>query len=87
MNMTEIIGWVGLAFLLLAWVPQTYDTIKAGKTEMNIAFILLYVMSSFLLTIYSYLGNDLVFLVLNGLLTVGRGINLYYKFFPRTSNG
>ena len=85
MNLTEIIGWAGLALLVMAWVPQTLDTIKAGKTEMNVGFILLYVISSALLTVYAVLGNDTVFIVLNGLLTFGSGINLYYKFFPRTT--
>lgn len=87
MILEELIGWAGLFFLVIAWVPQTWDTIKAGKTEMNLGFILLYVISSALLTIYAILGNDLVFTVLNGVLTIGSGINLYYKFFPRSHNG
>ena len=84
--MTEFIGWAGFGLLIIAWVPQTYDTIKAGRTEMNIAFILLYVFSSLLLTIYSVLTNDTVFIALNGLLTVGSGINLYYKISPRSTH-
>jgi len=33
--------------------------------------------------IYSILTEDPVFTALNGLLTLGSGINMYYKFFPR----
>jgi uncharacterized protein with PQ loop repeat len=83
MDWIEILGWTGFAILIMAWIPQTIDTIKAGKTDINIAFILMYVASSLLLTIYSVLTNDSVFIALNGLLTIGSGINLYYKLFPR----
>ena len=87
MTGTEILGWLGFAVLIMAWIPQTIDTIKAGRTEMNLAFILMYVFSSLLLTIYSVLENDLVFIALNALLTVGSGINLFYKLFPRKEHG
>ena len=83
MDWIEILGWTGFAILIMAWIPQTMDTIRAGRTDMNIAFILMYVFSSLLLTIYSILENDHVFIALNGLLTIGSGINLYYKLFPR----
>lgn len=87
MEFQEIIGWLGLAMLLIAWIPQTWDTIKAGETHMNLAFILLYALSSAFLTLYSFFNNDTVFLVLNAMLTLGSGINLYYKFFPRKTDG
>lgn len=83
----EILGWTGFAILVSAWVPQTWQTIKAGQTDISLAFILMYVSSSLLLTIYSVLENDHVFIALNGLLTIGSGINLYYKLFPRKSDG
>ncbi|RNC84712.1 MAG: hypothetical protein ED557_06965 [Balneola sp.] len=86
MSGIEILGWTGFGILIMAWIPQTIDTIKAGKTDLNIAFILMYVVSSLLLTIYSILENDHVFIALNGLLTIGSGINLYYKLFPRQKN-
>ncbi|MEQ9309630.1 MAG: lipid-A-disaccharide synthase N-terminal domain-containing protein [Balneolaceae bacterium] len=87
MSYIEILGWTGFAILIMAWIPQTIDTIKAGRTDMNLAFILMYVVSSLLLTIYSLLENDHVFIALNALLTVGSGINLFYKLFPRKSDG
>lgn len=87
MSYIEILGWSGFAILIMAWIPQTYDTIKAGRTDMNIAFILMYFASSLLLTIYSFLENDSVFITLNALLSIGSGINLFYKLFPRKSDG
>ncbi|MEQ9264617.1 MAG: PQ-loop domain-containing transporter [Balneolaceae bacterium] len=87
MSGVELLGWAGFAILILAWIPQTWETIKAGRTEMNIAFILMYAISSMLLTVYSVLENDTVFITLNALLTLGSGINLFYKLFPRQENG
>lgn len=87
MPLTEIIGWAGFLLLVAAWVPQTIDTIRAGKTEVNLVFIILYVVSSALLTIYSVITIDYVFIALNGLLTIGSGINLFYKLNPRKSDG
>ena len=87
MSYIEILGWTGFSVLIMAWIPQTIDTIKAGRTDMNLAFILMYVISSLLLTVYSILENDPVFIALNALLTVGSGINLLYKLFPRKSDG
>lgn len=84
--MIQWIGWIGLLLLLLAWVPQTWDTIKAGKTPVNLLFIILYFVSSATLAVYAFLSSDPVFLVLNGLLTIGSGINLYYKIWPREEN-
>ena len=79
----EFLGWAGFGILVAAWIPQTLDTLKAGKTEMNIAFIIMYFSSSLLLTIYSVITGDTVFTALNALLTFGSGINMYYKLFPR----
>lgn len=79
----ELMGWAGFGILVAAWIPQTLDTIKKGNTQMNLAFIIMYFTSSLLLTIYSVLTEDQVFTALNALLTLGSGINLYYKFFPR----
>lgn len=79
----ELMGWVGFGILVAAWIPQTIDTIKAGSTQMNIAFIIMYFTSSLLLTIYSILIGDTIFTALNALLTMGSGINMYYKLFPR----
>lgn len=79
----ELLGWIGFGLLVMAWVPQTRETIKAGYTRTNLVFILLYVTASLILTIYSILIDDAVFMALNGTLTIGSSINLYYKLFPQ----
>ena len=83
MSGIEILGWTGFGILIGAWIPQTWQTIKMGKTDISLAFILMYVSSSLLLTVYSILTEDLIFTVLNAMLTVGSAINLYYKLNPR----
>ncbi|MEX0720342.1 MAG: hypothetical protein WD059_06720 [Balneolaceae bacterium] len=80
----ELLGWLGFGILVAAWIPQTLETIKLGATPINWGFIIMYFSSSLLLTIYSFLTGDMIFLALNGLLTIGSGINMYFKFFPRT---
>lgn len=84
--MEQILGWVGFGMLVAAWVPQTMETIRQGYTETNLAFIILYVTASILLTVYSVLVVDYVFIALNASLTIGSGINLYYKLFPKNRN-
>jgi MtN3 and saliva related transmembrane protein len=86
MHVSEVIGWAGFILLVTAWVPQTIDTIKKGKTDINIVFIILYVSSSVLLTIYAIMRVDYIFIALNGILTIGSSINLFYKLKPRDSD-
>ncbi|MDZ7716883.1 MAG: PQ-loop domain-containing transporter [Balneolaceae bacterium] len=78
----ELLGWIGFGILVLAWVPQTWETVKAGYTDTNLAFILLYFTASLILTVYSVIIDDHVFTALNGMLTLGSGINLYFKLLP-----
>lgn len=81
--MEQVLGWIGFSLLVAAWIPQTLETIRQGYTRTNLAFIVLYVTASMLLTVYSVLVVDYVFIALNAMLTVGSGVNLFYKLFPR----
>lgn len=80
----ELLGWIGFGILVSAWIPQTWETIKLGATPINLGFIIMYFASSLMLSLYSFLIGDVIFLTLNGLLTLGSGINMYFKIFPRT---
>jgi len=57
--MMESIGYFGLAFIILGWIVS-YKAIPDIKLS---AF---YAIGSLLLTIYSYLNNEQIFLILNG---------------------
>lgn len=79
--MKETLGLIGLIAIVVCWIPQTYESIKRGYTNMNLYFLLIYFIGSLSLTIYA-IGNY-VFFTLNFLAAVGSLINLYFKFFPR----
>ncbi|KPU63902.1 membrane protein [Thermococcus sp. EP1] len=77
--MKEAVGLIGMLLLVSSWIPQTLETIKNKKCPLNLEFIMVYVTASTLLTIYSYLIGDIVFLTLNSLAAFQSGINLYIK--------
>lgn len=82
----EYIGWIGFAILVGAWVPQTLETIRRGYSGTNLLFNAMYMAASLLLTVYALLISDWVFVALNALLSIGSGINLFYKLFPRNDS-
>lgn len=57
--MMENIGYLGLVFIVLGWIIS-YKSIP------DIKLSTFYGIGSLLLTIYSYLNNEQVFLILNG---------------------
>ncbi|MEM2974004.1 MAG: lipid-A-disaccharide synthase N-terminal domain-containing protein [Candidatus Micrarchaeia archaeon] len=81
-----IVGILGLVLILVAWIPQTIETIKMRKTGMRREFILLYLLGSTFLIGYSFLLDDFVFVILNTGAVVIAFINLYYSLMhqPRS---
>lgn len=79
--MKETLGLIGLVAIVICWIPQTYESIKRGYTNMNLYFLLIYFIGSLSLTIYAF--GDFIFFTLNFLASAGSLINLYLKFFPR----
>ncbi|MBI3297247.1 MAG: lipid-A-disaccharide synthase N-terminal domain-containing protein [Elusimicrobia bacterium] len=77
------VGYVGLVAFALAWIPQSLDTIRAGRCEVNRTFLALAGVGSLSLTIYALQQGDPVFATLNALTTLGAFINLCYSLFPR----
>lgn len=75
-------GYVGLIAFALAWIPQSIDTIKAGRCDVNLKFLILAAIGSFSLTLYAYFRDDEVFCILNALTTAGALVNLFYKIRP-----
>lgn len=73
------IGLLGMMLLVSSWAPQTIETIKRKRCPLNSRFVLIYVTASFLLTLYSYMIGDWIFLTLNGLAAFQSSLNLYVK--------
>ena len=77
------IGYLGLILVAICWVPQTFETVRAGRCGANLLFLVLSALGSICLIVYAFARNDVVFSVLNTLTAAGAIINLYYKSFPR----
>ena len=76
--MIEIIGFIGAFGIAISWIPQTIRTFKTKRTGLDLKFNLIYVAASLLLTIYSFMIMDLVFIMLNALATLLSLYNLHY---------
>ncbi|GJQ21383.1 MAG: hypothetical protein HBSIN02_17380 [Bacteroidia bacterium] len=80
------IGSIGVAALVLCWIPQSVETIRSGRCTVNLAFLLLSAIGSICLALYAVSLGDPVFSVLNVITTSGAALNIYYKLFPRTGS-
>lgn len=81
----EWAGYVGLICFAVAWIPQSVDTVKAGRCTVNMTFLALSGLGSASLVAYALWRRDTVFAILNTMTTVGALINLYYKLRPRAA--
>lgn len=81
--MTEIIGWASSGILLVTLIKQVHKQWKSGETE-GISKLLFIgqLLSSIGFTVYSYLVENWVFTITNGILTINNliGICLYFYF-------
>ena len=78
----QLIGLLGLLCIAAAWIPQTVKTIREKRCDIGKSFLILYILGSISLTVYSILNFDAIFLALNLLATIQSVINFYYKLFP-----
>jgi MtN3 and saliva related transmembrane protein len=66
-----LIGLVGAVLILIAWLPETYRTIKSKNVEaIDIRFLVIYVTGSSLLAFYSIQINDVPFTILNSVIAL-----------------
>jgi lipid-A-disaccharide synthase-like uncharacterized protein len=59
------IGIAGAVLLLVAWLFETFESIKRHKALVDLKFALIYITSTILLTVYAYQRNDYVFFSVN----------------------
>jgi len=59
------IGVAGAILLLVAWLFETFESIKKHKALVDLKFALIYIASTILLTIYAYQRSDFVFFSVN----------------------
>lgn len=89
--MIEAIGWASSVILLMTLVKQVYKQWSEGTAEGVSKWLFIgQLFASVGFTVYSYLVENWVFTVTNGLLTVNNiaGIILYFYFRkkPRTAS-
>jgi MtN3 and saliva related transmembrane protein len=79
----QALGYVGLVAFALAWLPQSWETVRAGECGANAAFLALSAIGSAALTAYAFSRRDWVFFTLNAMTTAGAVLNAWYRAFPR----
>lgn len=81
--MIDAIGWASSIILLLTLIKQVHKQWKDGTSE-GISSLLFIgqLLASIGFTIYSYLVENWIFTITNGLLTINNiiGISLYFYF-------
>ena len=77
-SINYIVGLAGAILIVIAWIPETIHTIRAKKSGLEIHFAVIYVIAAILLTIYSILILDFVFIFLNSIAAILGAINSYY---------
>jgi lipid-A-disaccharide synthase-like uncharacterized protein len=78
------IGIIGLLALAIGWIPQTVQTIREKRCNINLLFLILNLIGSISLVLYAVSLNDDIFTILNSMTSLGAFINLYYKIRPVT---
>jgi len=73
-----LIGIAGAILLLIAWIFETYESIKKRKALVDLKFALIYITSTILLTVYAYQRNDVVFFSVNLCLIVLVLFEIFY---------
>ena len=73
----DLLGLLGMALILIAWLPETWQNYKERGRNLNLKFVLLYLFGSAFLAYHAYLINDVVFLTLNAIATLVALINGY----------
>jgi len=64
------VGIAGAVLLLLAWLFETFESVKRHKALVDLKFAFIYIVSTFLLTVYAYQEKDYVFFSVNVCLIV-----------------
>ena len=82
----EIIGLIGAFLLMIAWMPEIMNIVKTGKSKMDNTFTEIVLFATLILLIYSFLIDNLVFIIVNSFILFEVSISLYYSFFPRNQN-
>ena len=74
---TSFIGIVGLALLLIGWVPETISNFRQNGKNLDLKFAVLYFFGSVFLAWHALNLNDLTFVALNAAASAIAALNAY----------
>jgi len=74
-----ITGIIGLGLLAVGWMYEAVQIIKEKKSRLGLKFSILYTTGSLLLVVYSIQVKDVIFTILNGLVTAISLVSLAYS--------
>ncbi len=74
----DFFGLLGMTLIIIAWLPEIVETVRAKNAGMRLEFLLLYFLGSASLAYYAWQLNSLPFMVLNTIAAVVPLINLFY---------
>jgi len=72
------IGIAGAILLLVAWLFETYESVKKHKALIDLKFAFIYIISTILLTVYAFQRNDNIFFSVNLCLIVLVLFEIFY---------
>lgn len=75
--MINLYGFAGLALILAGWVYEAVLVLRKNKKPLPFGFAAMYCAGSIMLTVYSWLLNDLVFIVLNAAAVAMAAVNIF----------
>jgi uncharacterized protein with PQ loop repeat len=75
-----IIGAIGLILLAIGWLSEIGKIIKEKKGKLDLKFAVLYTIGSLCLVIYSIQVNNIIFIILNGIVMLLSLTSLVYSF-------
>ena len=79
MDSITVVGLIGLALILVAWIAETVDLIIKKKGKLDTKFAMFYIMGSIVLLVYSIQIKSLVFVILKVFVIILSFISLYYS--------
>lgn len=81
MDFVEVLGYVAMAVIMIAFLPQAYQVWKTKSVEdISFSTYLLLILSTILWATYGFLRKDNPLIFTNIILAVLQGSILFYKF-------
>jgi lipid-A-disaccharide synthase-like uncharacterized protein len=74
-----IIGYAGLALLIVAWISELFDIVRNKKEKIDTKFAVFYIIGSILLLIYSIQIKNIIFIIMKVIVLAISLVSLYYS--------